>query len=129
ALPGSSVTMGDPNTNPNAPYQYIQALLAELRGFGNSAAAPFENISQDEQASQLELSRTVGGVRVLNFAVAKVRYRATTQPATDVRVFFRTFNTMVSALDYNSDNYPRRADGFIPVPGTIGSEIASIPYF
>lgn len=129
ALPGSGVTMDNPDTNSNTPYQYIQALLSEFRGFGNNATSPFENISQDELASQVELSRTVGGVRVLNFAVAKVRYRAVSQPATDVRVFFRTFNTMVSALDYNVNNYPRSADGFIPLPGTIGSEIASIPYF
>ncbi len=126
----STTTMGNPDINTNAPYTYIQDLLTEFRGFGNSPTSPFENILRDEQASQLELSRTVGGIRVMNFAVAKVRYRATAAPATDVRVFFRTFNTMVSALDYRTDsNYPRRADGLIPLPGFIGTEIASIPYF
>ena len=77
----SSVTLANPNAVANAPFDYIQALLTELRGYGNAPAPPFENISQDEQTSQLELSRTVGGVRVLNFAVAKVRYRANTQDA------------------------------------------------
>ncbi len=38
----------------------------------------------------------------LNFAVAKVRYRANTVDANDVRVFFRTFNTMVSDLSYTT---------------------------
>lgn len=134
AITGSSIIMADPDAVANAPYSYIQSLLGEFRAFGNSPALTFENIPQDEEASQLELSRTVNdgtsNIRVLNFAVAKVRYRATSQPATDVRVFFRTFNTMVSALDYHTDtNYRRRADGNIPLPGLIGSEVASIPYF
>lgn len=113
--------------------QYIQNLLAELRGLGNSPS-PFDTISQDEQASHLELSRSVGGVRVFNFAVAKVRYRANTTDAADVRAFFRGFNVMVSALDYNdphaaTGNYRRSASGTIPLLGKVGSEIASIPYF
>jgi Zinc carboxypeptidase len=138
---GSNVTLGDPNTNGNAPISFIQGLLSELRGYGNSTAPPFENISQDEQASQLELSRTVSGQRVLNFAVAKVRYRAQTQDAADVRVFFRTFNTMVSDLSYTTNaladvqNYRRTAAGTIPLLGLnkffsgAGNQITSIPYF
>lgn len=137
----SAVRLADPDSDPNAPYTYIQALLSEMRGYGNTPAPPFENISQDEQASHLELSRTVGGVRVLNFAVAKVRYRANTQDATGVRVFFRTFNTMVSDLSYTTNpgvdvqNYRRTADGSMPLLGTnaffsgAGNQIVSVPYF
>jgi Zinc carboxypeptidase len=137
----SNVVLGNPDTDSNAPFTYIQSLLTELRNFGNNPAPPFENISQDEEASQLELSRTVGGVRVLNFAVAKVRYRANTQNAVDVRVFFRTFNTMVSDLSYTTNpsadvqNYKRSADGKVPLLGTnaffsgAGNQIVSIPYF
>jgi murein tripeptide amidase MpaA len=137
----SSVALEDPDVVADAPFHYIQGLLTELRGYGNSPAPPFENISQDEQASQLELSRTVGGVRVLNFAVAKVRYRAQTQDALDVRVFFRTFNTMVSDLSYTSSttaylqNYRRTPDGARPLLGLnaffsgAGNQIVSIPYF
>src|SRR5262249_33804737 len=92
-------------------------------------------------ASQLELSRTVGGTRVFNFAVAKVRYRASTQDAADVRVFFRTFNTMVSDLSYTNNigaalqNYRRTLDGTVPLLGInqftsgAGNQIVSIPYF
>jgi murein tripeptide amidase MpaA len=137
----SSIVLGNPDMDANAPYTYIQNLLGEMRGHGNNAAPSFENISQDEQASQLELSRTVGGVRVLNFAVAKVRYRAKNVNATGVRVFFRTFNTMISDLSYttnpaaNVQNYRRTSDGAKPLLGTnaffsgIGNQIASIPYF
>ena len=137
----SNVALGNINNDANAPFSYIQALLNEMRGFGNSPAPPFENLPQDEEASQLELSRTVNGTRVLNFAVAKVRYRANTQDATDVRVFFRTFNTMVSDLTYNMSpgalvqNYRRSADGKAPLLGLntffsgAGNQITSIPYF
>lgn len=137
----SNIVLADPNINGNAPFSYIQGLLAELRGFGNNPAPPFENISQDEGESQLELSRTVDGKRVLNFAVAKVRYRAQTQDALDVRVFFRSFNTMISDLSYTTvagaqvQNYRRTTDGTIPLLGTntffngAQKQIASIPYF
>ena len=138
---GSSIVLGNPDTNSNAPFNYIQNLLGEMRGFGNNPAPPFENLPQDEEVSQLELSRTVGGVRVCNFAVAKVRYRANTEDAVDVRVFFRTFNTMVSDLSYTTNtsadvqNYKRSADGKVPLLGTnrffsgTGNQIVSIPYF
>jgi murein tripeptide amidase MpaA len=133
----SSVTLQDPNTVADAPFNYIQALLTELRGFGNADAPSFESLSSNE----LELSRTVGGVRVLNFAVAKVRYRANSQDAVDVRAFFRTFNTMVSDLSYTSNttaqmqNYRRTSAGTIPLLGInrffsgAGNQITSIPYF
>jgi len=137
----SGVTLQNPDTNANAPFNYIQNLLTELRGFGNSPAPPFENIPAGQAASELELSRTVGGVRVLNFAVAKVRYRANTQDAVDVRVFFRTFNTMVSDLSYTTNpsndvqNYRRKSDGTISLLGKnrffsgTAYQILSIPYF
>jgi hypothetical protein len=140
-ISGSSIVLADPDSNSNAPYNYIQSLLTEMRGFGNNPAPPFESIPQDQEDSQLELSRTVGGVRVLNFAVAKVRYRAATQDAVDVRVFFRTFNTMISDLSYtqnafaNVQNYRRSSDGKVPLLGInkffsgAGNQIISIPYF
>jgi murein tripeptide amidase MpaA len=133
----SAVTLEDPNTVTNAPYNYIQGLLAELRSYGNADAPSFENLSSNE----LELSRTVDGERVLNFALAKVRYRANSQDAVDVRAFFRTFNTMVSDLSYTSNtnaslqNYRRTSSGTTPLLGTneffsgAGTQIVSIPYF
>jgi hypothetical protein len=133
----SAVTFEDPNVVADAPYNYIQGLIAELRGYGNADAPSFESLSSNE----LELSRTVGGVRVFNFAVAKVRYRANTQDAVDVRAFFRTFNTMVSDLSYTSNtgaqlqNYRRTSAGTIPLLGIneffsgVGNQIVSVPYF
>lgn len=133
----SAIQLEDPDAVPDAPYNYIQGLIAELRGYGNADAPSFESLASNE----LELSRKVDGVRVLNFAVAKVRYRANTQDAVDVRAFFRTFNTMVSDLSYTSDwtkdqlSYRRTSDGTIPLLGInkffsgAGNQIVSIPYF
>jgi hypothetical protein len=134
--PGMSragVMQGDPNTNALAPYQFIGNLLNTFRMSPNDGNHPFLAISLDQQASELELSRTAGGVRVFNYAVAKVRYRANAIPATNVKVFFRLFSTMLSALDYNTGtNYRRSAGtGTVPMPllGIIDGEIASIPFF
>src|SRR5690349_72052 len=99
----SGVVLGNPEPTAIPPNTLIQSFISELRGYKNNPAPPFESISQYEQASQLELSRKVGGIRVLNFAVAKVRYRAKTEDAVDVRLFFRTFNTMVSDLSYTTN--------------------------
>src|SRR5581483_6502948 len=137
----STTSLPDPAADSHAPNTYIQNFITELRGYGNSYALPFENISQDEQSSQLELSRTVHNVRVFNFAVAKVRYRANTVDAGNVRVFFRTFNTMISDLSYTTNtgadvqNYRRSSDGTVPLLGInqffsgAGNQITSIPYF
>lgn len=133
----SAITLQDPNAVASAPHDYIQALVTELRGYGNADAPAFESLSSNE----LELSRSVDGTRVLNFALAKVRYRANVQDAVDVRAFFRGFNTMVSDLSYTSDtsaqmqNYRRGAAGTIPLLGINrffsggGNQITSIPYF
>ena len=133
----SAITLQNPDVVADAPYNYIQGLIAELRSYGNADAPSFESLS----SSELELSRTVGGVRVLNFAIAKVRYRANTQDAVDVRAFFRTFNTMVSDLSYTSNtsaqlqNYRRTNTGTTPLLGInnffsgAGNQIVSVPYF
>ncbi len=65
----SNVKVPDPNSNPNAPITGTQNSSTERRGNGNAPALPFENVPPGESAGQLELSRTVGGVRVFNFAV------------------------------------------------------------
>lgn len=128
----ASIAQDNPDTNGDAPYQFIQALLGHFNSTPSDEFHPFNDISTDQQASQLELSRTVNGQRVLNYAVAKVRYRANSVAATNVKVFFRAFDTMVSALDYNTGSNYRRAgsgDPAIPLLGRIGDEIASVPFF
>ena len=127
------------DTDPNAPFTFIQGVLASLRNTPSQFETQF---SDDENISVLELSRSVGSQRVYNYAIARIRYRApVTVDATNVQVFFRAFSTMVSALDYDSTsgttgNYRRTGNGSGSKPllglentqaGAV--EIASIPFF
>lgn len=145
ATPGSTTTMPATAATPTGPQDaalaYINALLAEFRGvsdFNDDPNHPFEKLTTDETASQLEQSQTYFGQPVFNFAVVKVRYRANMTAATGVQVFFRTVMTMRSALDYvyvganpPSINYTRSGawPNAVPLVGAIDGEIASIPYF
>jgi Common central domain of tyrosinase len=134
-----AVTHG-PDTDPSAPFTFVQGVVANFNNailFPEGPAHPFRLLPDDEGASVLELSRSVSGHRVYNYAVAKVRYLApSTVDATAVRVYFRVFSTLVSALDYDhtsgpTGNYRRAGDGStsIPLLGIQGGEIASIPFF
>jgi len=142
-LQHSATTQPAPNVAPpqvdeNAPLTYMNNLLAELRTPGGNADQIFNSIATDEQSSALEASQTEGNAPVYNYAIAKVRYRANTTPAGNVQVFFRTFATMRSALDYSytgtnppTINYARSGSwpNAVPLLGLIDGEIASIPYF
>jgi F0F1-type ATP synthase assembly protein I len=114
------------------PNGFITQVITNLNT-GNTAGQTFENdISTDQQTSRLELSATVGGTAVYNFAVAKVRYRALTVAATDVRVFFRLFPVATTSLEYNqSTAYRRHTSGttIVPLLGITGGEVSAIPCF
>jgi hypothetical protein len=126
------VTQPDPTTDSNAPLTFIQALLNHFNSLPNDANHPFLQLSTDEQASELQLSRTEGNVPVFNYAVAKVRYVAQTTAADQVQMFFRVFSTLLSALDYNTQTNYRRGGTWpngAPRLGLIDGEVASIPFF
>jgi hypothetical protein len=118
------------------PFGFITGLVGTFNMLPNDNNHPFlTQLSQDENASQLELSPTEGGTPVFNYAVAKIRYRGNV-PAQNVSVFFRAFKTMVSALDYDhtsgpTGNYRRSGNtaGSVPLLGIQSNEIASIPFF
>lgn len=118
------VTMGsDPNN-------FITQVITKLNN--NTAGQTFDSISTDQQTSRLELSSTVGGVAVYNFAVAKVRYRSTVSDAQDVRVFFRLFPWATTSVEYNqATEYRRYQSGnrVVPLLGKKNNEVTSIPCF
>lgn len=120
------VTMG---SDPSA---FITQVITNLKT-GNTGGQTFENdISVDQQTSRLELSQTVNGTPVYNFAIAKVRYRALSVSATDVRVFFRLFPAATTSLEYNQATTYRRyeqAGRVIPLLGIKNNEVAVIPCF
>jgi hypothetical protein len=134
------------DTDANAPFKFIQQMLANFNSLPNDASHPFlTQLSEDESAtiSQLELATGNDPKRFYNYAVAKVRYRAPVGvPATNVSVFFRVFSTVVSALDYDTTsgttgNYRRTGNinaSSVPLLGiendSVGqAETASIPFF
>ncbi|MCE7926650.1 MAG: hypothetical protein DYG98_26710 [Haliscomenobacteraceae bacterium CHB4] len=114
------------------PSAFITQVIAHLNS-GSTGGQTFDNdISTDQQTSRLELSKTVNGTPVYNFAVAKVRYRALSTQATDVRVFFRLFPVATTSLDYNqSTGYRRFESGtrIVPLLGIKNNETAAIPCF
>ena len=120
------------------PFAFIKGLVGTFNALPNDGNHPFlTQLSQDENASssQLELSPTLGGTPVFNYAVAKIRYKGNV-PAQNVSVFFRAFKTMVSSLDYDhtsgpTGNYRRSGNtaGSVPLLGIQTNEIASIPFF
>lgn len=121
-------TMGATATN--AP-SYIQQVLTNLN-VGTAGGDTFDAITIDENASTLELSESVGGHNVFNFAIARVRYRALTTDISNVRVFFRLFPVSTTSTAFDpSTAYRRGGRGGVVIPllGIQGGEISSIPRF
>jgi|GEM_PF-534490 len=119
------------------PFGFITGVVNAFNLLPNNNNHPFLTLSQDENASQLELGPTLAGTPVFNYAIAKIRYKGNV-PAPNVSAFFRAFKTMVSALDYDhtsgsgtAGNYRRSGDtaGSVPLLGIQSQEIASIPFF
>jgi hypothetical protein len=114
------------------PSAFITQVIANLNS-GNTAGQTFENdISVDQQTSRLELSPTMNGTAVNNFAVAKVRYRSLVAPANNVRVFFRLIPWATTSVNYNQAvAYRRYQSGaaVIPLLGLQGNDTSSIPCF
>ena len=110
---------------------FIQQVINDLNA-GTTGGQTFENaLSTDQQTSKLELSEAVGGTKVFNFAVARVRYVGTL-PAQDVRSFFRLFPASTTSLAYDtSTTYRRGGQGGVKVPllGVQGSQLVTIPCF
>jgi Common central domain of tyrosinase len=134
----AGVTQPDPGVDPNAQFTFLKGLVSKFNSLPNDSSHPFlTELSADEIGSELELSPTVGGKSVFNFAVAKIRYKGNVS-ANSVSVFFRAFKTMVSALDYDqtsgtslTGNYRRSGNtaGSVALLGLQSNEIASIPFF
>ena len=118
----------------NDPIAFIQAVLNELRNVLTPAQAyqTFEGLQPGESASELEWQPTLNGQPVYNFALCRIRYRATVTPAVDVRVFFRLFQTAATGTEYNSGT-TYRVGGHpgvkIPLLGIQGGELVTIPFF
>jgi hypothetical protein len=118
--------------NGEAPLDYLQNLLNQYNDAENNSSHPFLKLEDDQDASAIELRQTVDDKAVYNFAVAKVRYVAQGQHADNVRVFFRMFNTVGTALEYDKQTTYRRegtGPGAVPLLGHQGGMLISLPFF
>lgn len=124
---------GAPSLDTNeAPLDYLAKVLGQYNAAPNDANHPFLDLAAEQKASALELRTTVGGRAVHNFAIAKVRYVGQGQAADDVRVFFRMFNTVGTALEFDTGATYRRSGtgpGAVPLLGHVGGSLVSIPFF
>ncbi len=120
----------------NDPIGFIQGVLNQLRNVlpSDQAYQAFENLDPTETGagSELEWNSTLNGQSVYNFALCRVRYRATVTQAVDVRCFFRLFQTAATGTEYNSQT-TYRVGGHpgvkIPLLGIQGGELVTIPFF
>ncbi len=110
---------------------FIRAVIDKFNNAPEGISHHFNSISTDPSASPLVLATGILGMRFFNYAVARVRYRATSTVAQDVRAFFRLFNTVGTALEYNTGTTYRVSPGpdRVPLLGIAGGEVVSIPFF
>lgn len=133
--PGESFSAGvSHGSGGDAPFDYIQSLLAEYNSLPADDAHPFLQLPMSQETNRLALySEDDEGDPVYNYAVAKVRYRAPEGiDADDVRVFFRLCSTGWTGLEYDvTATYRRHGEGATAVPllGLAGGEITYIPCF
>jgi len=111
-----------------APYTYIRGLIDRLR----SGSQAFGALPVGGQQAVLDGAYLSGmpPMATFNFAVAKVRYRATTTTAMNVRCFFRMCNVATTGLEFNTGTVYRSTPGANPVPllGISGGQLVSIPF-
>ncbi|MDQ3935349.1 MAG: galactose oxidase early set domain-containing protein, partial [Actinomycetota bacterium] len=108
---------------------FIRAAIDRL----NAAPGQFTTLDPTQEGSKLILWTDVMGIPLFNYVVAKVRYRANTTVAQRVKVFFRMFNTVGTALEYSRQGtYRHNGPGAntVPLIGRDGAgNLVSIPFF
>jgi hypothetical protein len=121
---------GDVFQDTNNPIPFIRQCLDKLNSSGGNAL--FNTLST---SATLDLA-TNGPfplmLPVFNYAIARVRYRAKTTTAQRVKCFLRMFNVAATGLEFDPNTTYRRTTvgpNTIPLIGTAGGEIVSIPFF
>lgn len=128
------------------PINFIHRLLANSGGGYNDPALarapnhPFDiDLVANEDSSAVEISEKIGalppffpGIPIYNFAVARVRYRALSNSAQNVRVFFRSFQASTTSPEFEpTTTYATGGTGATRVPllGVVNGEVVTIPFF
>ena len=118
--------------NSGDPLGFLQQVLNQFDANPSLAGHPFAGLPEEQANSRLQLAETEGGTPVYNFAVCRVRYRAQTVAAQNLRVHFRMFTTAATNLSYQPSSTYRIQPGAgtnIALPGVVGNEVVTIPFF
>lgn len=115
------------------PLDYLNGFVNACRTTAPSLTHPFDLIPLGQSESALPLATEVedaDGVSVpaYNFAIARARYRSRTDPAPDVRVFFRLFTTAATNMAFQPQTYPTDEGTELPELGA-DTEVLTIPCF
>ena len=124
-FPGVTQGMGDP-------IGFIRQCLDRLNPPNADGNALFEGLSTDASLDLASNGAWPMMLPLFNYAIARVRYRATTTTAQRVKCFFRMFNVAATGLEFDPNTTYRRTavgPGTVPLVGTAGGEVASIPFF
>ncbi len=119
-------------SNAAAANQFIQQTIDDFNGTPAGPGHPFLTLKKGQEASKLEISKSVGNKRVFNFAIARVHYKAKSFDAEDVRVFFRMFTTAATGMEYRpGETYRRHESGgkAISLLGLQAGDVVSLPFF
>ena len=113
------------------PIQFIRECLDALNSSINGSAM-FDSLSSSAKLDLWTSYPWPVNLDVYNYAIARVRYRATTTTAQKVKCFFRMFNVAATALHFDANRGYRSTpagSSTVPLLGVAGGEIVSMPFF
>jgi hypothetical protein len=121
------------------PHDFIARLLSNTNGGYNDPSLPRapnhpydHDLVAHQDTSTVSLAGTIFFFPIFNFAVARVRYRALSTSAPNVRVFFRMFQMSTTSTEFQpTTTYLTGGQGGtkIPLLGVVNNEIVTIPFF
>ena len=112
------------------PIPFIQKCIELLNTPGQNGNGLFEDLSTDGTLEAATLGPS--NKPVFNYAIARVRYCATSTLAERVRCFFRIFSAALTGLDFDpKGTYNRTTAGpsTVPLLGRLGAKVVSVPFF
>jgi hypothetical protein len=121
------------------PNDFIARLLSSTGGGYNDPSLPRapshpydHDLVAHQDTSTVSLAGSILFFPIFNFAVARVRYRALSAAAPNVRAFFRMFQMSTTSTEFQpTTTYLTGGQGGTKVPllGVVNNEIVTIPFF
>jgi hypothetical protein len=132
SIEAGQTKFGDVTHGMGNPIGFIRQCLDKLNNPANNGFALFEGLARDASLDLWTSGPPPAMRPIFNYAIARMRYRATTTTAMRVKCFFRMFNVAATGLEFDPDTTYRRTPvgpGTVPLVGTAGGEVVSIPFF